>query len=236
MPPKISIILCTYNESNYIKETIFELQKNIPNLELIIVDDNSTDGTIEIINEINKDNKINLIIRKKKRGLGSAFLRGLIETSGDYIGWLDTNMSELIPSFNVMSNLLSSDNDIVQMSRYINGGFDKRNKLRSLSSKYFNFFCRLVLRGPVTDYTSGIFLMKRKILNEITIFGYGHGDFYIEFMYSVYKKGFKIKEIPFEQNKDDNLGVSKSAPNMLNFIFLGIKYFVRVLTSLLKRN
>ena len=54
MPFKTSIILCTYNEAKYIENTIAQLEKNIPNLEIIIVDDNSTDGTVEIIKRLNK--------------------------------------------------------------------------------------------------------------------------------------------------------------------------------------
>ena len=57
MASKTSIILCTYNEAKYIENTIFELEKVIPNLELIIIDDCSTDGTIEILNKLNKENK-----------------------------------------------------------------------------------------------------------------------------------------------------------------------------------
>ena len=113
MSQKISIILCTYNESNYIRETISELKKSIENLELIIVDDNSTDGTINIINELNVNNIFKIIIRKKSKGLASAFLRGLIETTGDHVGWLDTNMCELVPKIKVMSDKLSSKVDIV---------------------------------------------------------------------------------------------------------------------------
>lgn len=236
MPSKISIILCTYNEVNYIKNTILELEKNIPNLELLIIDDNSTDGTLELINQLNEDKRIKVIVRKKSRGLASAFLRGLIESSGDYIGWLDTNMSELIPNFKIMEELIVSGNDIVHLSRYIEGGIDKRNTLRSLSSKYFNSFCRLILRGPVTDYTSGIFLMKKKVVDEVTFLGYGHGDFYIEFMYNAHKKGLKIKEIPFVQKKDDDFGLSKSAPNLVKFFYLGIKYFIRIFATIIRKN
>ena len=61
MSKKISIILCTFNEANYIEKTIIELNKNIKNLELIIVDDNSTDGTIDILNELNHDKRIKTI-------------------------------------------------------------------------------------------------------------------------------------------------------------------------------
>ena len=216
MSLKTSIILCTYNESNYIRETILEVEKNISNLELIIIDDNSTDDTRKIIEELNHDKRIKLIHRKKSRGLASAFLRGMIETSGSYIGWLDTNMPEVAPRFTEMTSLLNSSADIVILSRYIKGGADNRNFLRLVSSKYFNIVCRLLLRTPIKDFTTSIFLMKRQVVNEVTFLGYGHGEFFIEFLHNAYKKDFKIVEIPFTQKKDDDLGTSKSSPNFLS--------------------
>ena len=232
---KTSIILCTFNEANYIKETINEIEKRIPNLELVIVDDNSTDGTKKILNEINNDNRLKIIYREKSKGLASAFLRGLIETSGDYIGWIDTNMSEVVNKFTEMDNILNSDSDIVILSRYIKGGGDNRNLLRKLSSRYFNIFCKFVLRVPINDFTTSIFLMKRKVINEVTFLGYGYGDFFIDFLYNVHKKGFKISEIPFIQKKDDELGVSKSNPNLIKFLYLGLMYVLRVITTIIRR-
>ena len=135
MSPKTSIILCTYNEANYIKNAISELEKYIPNLELVIVDDNSSDGTTEIIKQLNVGNKFKAIFRKKNRGLASAFVRGLIETTGDNIGWIDTNMGELTPRFIEMTEELKLNNDLVILSRYIVGGGDKRNLIRVLCSK-----------------------------------------------------------------------------------------------------
>ena len=76
MSSKTSIILCTYNEANYIENIISELEKNIPNLEIVIVDDFSSDGTVEIIKKLNQDNKYKVIYRKKSRSLASAFVRG----------------------------------------------------------------------------------------------------------------------------------------------------------------
>jgi len=236
MPLKISIILCTYNESSYIKETISEIEKNISNLELIIIDDNSSDNTVKIINEINQDKRIKLIVRKKSRSLASAFLRGVIESSGDYIGWLDTNMPEVAPRFNEMSSILNASADIVMLSRYIDGGDDKRNLLRALSSKYFNVFCRLVFRIPIKDFTTSIFLMKRQVIDEVTFLGYGHGDFFIEFLYNAHKKKFKIKEIPFVQKKDDDLGESKSSPNLVKFFYLGFMYIIRIFITIFRRD
>ena len=63
MPPKTSIILCTYNEANYIENAILELEKNITNLEIVIVDDSSSDGTIEVIKKLNQNSKYKVIYR-----------------------------------------------------------------------------------------------------------------------------------------------------------------------------
>jgi len=235
MSSKISIILCTYNEARYIENTVSELQKKIPNLELVIVDDYSTDGTIEIIKKINIENKFKLVVRKKSISLASAFVRGIIETTGDYIGWVDTNMSELAPRFNDMIKELESGSDLVVLSRYIKGGGDKRVLLRSLGSKYFNIFSRVLLRLPIKDLTNSVFLMKRKVMDEVTFLGYGHGEFFLEFLYNAHKKGFKIKEIPHVQKKDEDLGSSKSAPNLFKFFFHGLMYILRIFVTVIRR-
>ena len=106
---KTSIILCTYNEGKYIEESIKKLKNHIKNLELIIVDDDSKDETRNIIEKINSNNEIKLIHRTKTKGLASAFLTGLIQSSGEHIGWIDTNMSELAEKFPEMGNLLETN-------------------------------------------------------------------------------------------------------------------------------
>jgi len=235
MSSKTSIILCTYNEAKYIENTIAELEKNIADLEIVIVDDNSSDGTVEIIKRLNQNNKYKVVFRKKSRSLASAFVRGLTETTGGNIGWLDTNMGELSPKFTEMINELKSGNDLILMSRFVKGGGDDRILLRSFCSKYFNLLCRIILRTPIKDFTSSIFLMKRKILDEVTFLGYGHGEFFLEFLYNVYQKGFKIKEIPYIQKKDDDNPNSKSAPNLIKFFYLGSLYILRIFTTLVRR-
>ncbi len=236
MSLKTSIILCTYNEAKHIEKTITELEKNIKNLELVIVDDFSNDGTVEIIKKLNQNNKYKVVFRKKSRSLASAFVRGIIETTGEYIGWVDTNMSELAPKFNEMIVELENENDLIILSRFIKGGGDERILIRSLGSKYFNFFSRMLLRIPIKDLTNSVFLMKRKVMDEVTFLGYGHGEFFMEFLYNAHKKGFKIKEIPHIQKKDEDLENSKSAPNLLKFLYYGIMYVLRVFASLIRRN
>ena len=148
MSSKTSIILCTYNEANYIENAISELEKNIPNLEIVIVDDFSSDGTIEIIKKLNQNNKYKVVFRKKSRNLASAFVRGLTETTADNIGWIDTNMGELASKFPDMIKELKSDNDLILMSRFVEGGGDNRIFIRSFCSNILIFFVEQYLGFP----------------------------------------------------------------------------------------
>ena len=233
MSAKTSIILCTYNEEKYIENIISELEKHIPSLELVIVDDLSTDGTTEIIKKLNHNNRYKVVFRKKSRSLASAFVRGIIETTGDYIGWVDANMSELAPKFNEMIAELKAGNDLIILSRYIDGGEDRRILLRSLGSKYFNLFSRVLLRIPIKDLTNSIFLMKREVLSDVVPVAKGHGEFMIEFLYKAEKKGNKILEIPYIHPVDLE-GNSKSFPNIARFIQFGFFYFVRIIQLIIR--
>ena len=135
MDKKISIILSTYNEASIIKTTVNEIFSNLKNSEIILVDDNSKDGTVDQLKDIQNENL--KIFSRKSRGLASAFLLGMINTNGDYIGWTDSNMPQLIPHFKEMIKKLNTC-DVVLLSRYIDGGGDQRSKMRILSSKVIN--------------------------------------------------------------------------------------------------
>ena len=77
--------------------------------------------------------------------------------------------------------------------------------------------------------------MKRNVINDVSFLGYGHGEFFIEFLYNAYKKGFKILEIPFIQKKDQNTFDSKSAPNLFKFLYHGTMYVLRVFVAIFRR-
>tara|TARA_Y100001958_G_C21031812_1_gene404533 strand:- start:31 stop:726 length:696 start_codon:yes stop_codon:yes gene_type:complete len=230
---KTSIILSTYNEKLSIEKTIQSLRKEIKDLELVIVDDDSPDGTFEILKKFQDDN-IKIICRKKSKGLASAFLCGMFHTTGDLIGWLDSNMGDLSSHFpNMIDNL--KDNDLVLLSRYVQGGYDERNKTRVFSSKLINLVCNIFLTFKIKDFTSSIFIMKKDVLNSVVPVCYGHGEFFIEFLYQCHKKNIKIKEIPYTQPNDLE-GNSKTAPNIFRFLFLGYFYFVRILQARFRRD
>ena len=99
MNKKVSIILCTYNEVGYVENTIKLIHETLQNVEIIIVDDNSNDGTIEKINSLKSKFKFNLIVRKNERGLASAQKKGFEVSTGDYVGTIDINSPDQILIF-----------------------------------------------------------------------------------------------------------------------------------------
>ena len=232
MNNKISIILSTYNEGYIIEETIKTILDKIENVEIVLVDDNSTDGTLEKVNKLNNP-KIKLFSRSD-RGLASAFLVGLINSEGDIVGWFDSNMPKLINKVPEMLEELKN-NDLVVLSRFVVGGKDERSKLRVLSSICINQVCKLFLGSKIKDYTSGVFLMHRKNLTSAVPIAYGHGEFFIEFLNKLKKNGAKIKELPYSHPPDKE-GMSKTATNIIRFFSLGMDYIIRIIVTKIRKN
>lgn len=230
---KITIILSTYNEHLAIEKTIDEIIKHISNVEIIVVDDNSYDGTVEILKRLESEN-IKIFVRKKAKGLASAFLLGLINSSGDIIGWVDSNMTNVIKFFPNMIDELEN-NDIVLLSRFINNGSDERNVVRKYASFFLNKITKFLLKSNINDLSSGIFVMQKKVLLDVVPIATGHGEFMIELLHNAEKKGNKVKEIAYAQPNDEE-GNSKSYPNIFKFMSLGFFYLIRIIQTLIRRN
>jgi len=228
----ISIILSTYNESASIKSTIEELILHIEDVEIIVVDDNSPDGTFEILKKIQYP-KLKIFNRTKDKGLASAFLLGLINANGNVIGWVDSNMGSVVKKFPEMISRLDSY-DIVLLSRYVHGGKDERNKARIFASRLINNISRFILRSKIKDLSSGIFVMKRSVLLDTVPIASGHGEFMVEFLYNAEKRDNKILEIPYVHPVDIE-GNSKSFPNLPKFLLFGFFYVLRLFQTIFRR-
>ena len=232
MNKNLSVILCTYNEAKIISKTIDEIFLYNPNSEIIIVDDNSTDQTQNIIKEKNLQNV--KLISRKSRGLASACLVGLLYANYENICWIDSNLPDLAKKIPLMIKNLEKDN-IVIMSRYVEGGADFRSKKRILTSKIVNYFCRFFLNSKIKDYTSGIFAIKKEMLINVSPICYGHGEYFIEFVYKASKLNYNIVELPYQQPADIE-GISKTTGSLFRFFVLGINYFIRIIIAKFRIN
>ena len=225
----ISIILATFNERELIQTTITELLKASPEeMEIIVVDDDSPDRTWSAVTELNLPN-IKVIRRVGTRGLASAFNRGIIESRGDIVGWMDADMCmppSMIPKMYRM--LVDEGYDLVIGSRYTPGGIDDRSPIRRLSSRLINGFAGLVLGYGIRDYDSGFVLLKRKVFDSVSLIPRGYGEYFIEFVYNACRKGLRVGETGY-YFRDRSVGVSKSMPSLFAFLRTGMKYVIRIL-------
>jgi dolichol-phosphate mannosyltransferase len=205
------IIIPTYNEADNaerIIRAVFSQESKTPDvsLNILIVDDNSPDGTADIIRRMQSEqapgeDKLHLLSRAEKMGLGTAYVAGFkfgLEKGYDYIFEMDADFShdpEEIPNF--LREI--RDADVVLGSRYITGANVANWPLRRLLLSYYaNKYARIVTGIKVYDTTGGFKCFRREVLeaidlNDIHSNGYA---FQIEMNFRAWRKKFRIKEIP----------------------------------------
>jgi len=226
-PPgsKVSVVIATYNERENIAELVASLYRQIePPLEVIVVDDNSPDGTAEVVAGLEYPGLV--LIRRKVRGLATAFHRGILESTGDIVCWMDADMTMPVEVLKKMIDCLDQY-DIAVGSRYAPGGSDNREPIRVLASKAINGLARLVLGGHIKDCDSGFVALRRDVFNSVTLIPYGYGEYFIEFLYDAQRHGLKIIEVGYAF-RDRSRGVSKSMPSLWAFFCTGLRYVFRI--------
>lgn len=204
MSDKVLVIVPTYNEKENIKPLITGIFSSLRNYDvnILFIDDGSPDGTSDEIKKLQKeDQRIKLIEREKKTGLGKAYVVGFdfaIKNSYSYVFEMDADLShkpEYLPSFLE----LTREYDLVIGSRYVKGGGVRNwSPLRKLISKIGNLYARLLLGFSIKDSTAGFKCFRIEVLKSIkpeTLSSEGY-SFQIENVWRTWKKGFKIKEFP----------------------------------------
>lgn len=192
----------TYNEKKNISELINRISQLPVEIDLLIIDDNSPDGTSEIVKDnMIKNKNINIIEREKKLGLGTAYCEGFIwalDRGYDLIVQIDADLSHN-PDDILRMIEMSKSSDLVIGSRYISGVNVINWPMRRLLLSYFaNLYARILTRLPIKDSTGGFKCFHRKVLESIDltkIYSEGY-SFQIEMNFLAWVKGFNIKEIP----------------------------------------
>src|SRR3989338_10010012 len=194
----VSVVLPTYNEKQNIKEMIRQLLFYIKgNVEIIVSDDNSPDGTWKIVEQISKkDKRVRLIRRFKNKGVGPSLWDGIKSSKGRYIVWMDCDLT-MPPSLVPKMIAQLKDYDVIIGSRYAKGGKDDRSFIRVTTSRLINWFANIVLNFKIKDYDSGFVAVKKEVFKEVKFNPQGHGEYCIEFLYKCTKKGYKVKEIGY---------------------------------------
>jgi dolichol-phosphate mannosyltransferase len=201
----LSIVIPTYNEAKNLTAMVAALRAlPFPDVNIIIVDDNSPDGTGALADELSKDsnNRLTVIHRPGKFGFGTAYLAGFraaLAQRTEAVAHLDCDFSHPPEALIRMAELLS-DNDVVIGSRYTpGGGLDNRKNIgRKLLSHWARFYVRVILGLKPYDPTSGFKLWRREALigidlNRIQSKGI---IFLVEMAYLTQRLGYRVGEFP----------------------------------------
>ncbi|GHF24590.1 dolichyl-phosphate beta-D-mannosyltransferase [Amycolatopsis deserti] len=217
--PKVTVVVPTYNERDNLPNLVGQLTGlGLPGLHVLVVDDNSPDGTGDVADKLAAENPdhIGVLHRTEKDGLGRAYVAGItraLEEGADMVVQMDADLShpvEAVPR--MIEKLATSDAAVVLGSRYVAGGSlaGEWGWHRKALSAWANFYVNAILRLRVKDATAGFKAWRAETLRRIdiaTIRSNGYA-FQVEMNYRTVKQGLRIAEIPirFEERAD---GVSK---------------------------
>lgn len=208
------VCIPTYNERENIPNITAEVLKAAPQAHILVIDDNSPDKTGDVVRELQKtENRIHLLSRAGKQGLGKAYLAGFawgLQNGYDVITEMDADFSHRPAD---LVNILKAANtaDFVVGSRYVAGGATQNwGLLRKIISRGGSLYSRIILGYPLNDWTGGFNAWNRRVLESIDLDqvksnGY---SFQIELKFRSLSRGFKGVEVPilFE---DRRVGQSK---------------------------
>ncbi len=227
---RILVIIPTYNEIENIEKMVRKVFSLTSPFDLLIIDDNSPDGTADIIKSLQQEypEKLHLLEREGKLGLGTAYITGFkwaLENNYDYICEMDADFShnpdDLIKLYDTCEN---QGADLAIGSRYISGVNVVNWPMGRILMSYFaSIYVRMITRMNVQDTTAGFKCYKRKVLetinlDKIKLKGYA---FQIEMKFTTWKFGFKIIEVPiiFTERQE---GVSKMSGGIFNEAIWGV--------------
>lgn len=212
---KTLVIIPTYNEKENIEAIISAILEQGLGFHVLVVDDNSPDGTAEIVTALAKtfSESVHLLLRQKKEGLGRAYIAGFkwgLERNYEYLIEMDADFSHR-PVDLLKHQLAWKQADFCIGSRYVPGGETVNwGILRKIISKGGSLYSRVILGYPINDWTGGFNSWNQKVLRQINLDGVTSNgySFQIELKYKACKSGFVFTEVPiiFE---DRRVGKSK---------------------------
>ena len=202
MNTRTIVIIPTYNEVENISRIIDLIVLENNNINVLVVDDNSPDGTSSLVNQKEESfpNRVFLIKRFEKRGLGTAYIDGFkwaLKEKYDFIISMDADFSHNPVELPKMIKYLNNGEDVVVGSRYLDGVSVVNWPIGRIFLSYIaQIYVRLITNMPIKDPTSGFVAYSAKCIDSLNLdsFRFIGYAFQIEMKYKIWKKKFKLKE------------------------------------------
>jgi dolichol-phosphate mannosyltransferase len=217
------VVLPTYNERENLEAIVMAVLAQEPDFEVLVVDDNSPDGTGLIADRLAVDcnGRVHVLHRTDKRGLGTAYLAGFawaLERGYDFIFEMDADFSHAPEDLHrLRAEVASGGADVAVGSRWTTGGGTRNwSALRTFISRGGSLYARLVLGIPVNDLTSGFKCFSRSVLEHLdlqAIRSNGYA-FQVEMNYRCHLAGYRIAEVPITF-VDRRVGKSKMGTHIV---------------------
>lgn len=212
-PRKLSVVIPAYNERENIIPLVAEIRQALEGWEkeIVVADDNSPDGTAELIrSHYGQDPQVRLIVRMKDRGFAKSIREGIEKSTGDVVIIMDSDFNHQ-PKYLPFMAAATEHYEAVVGSRFLYGGL-MFPAARHLLSWAFNVFVRLATGGKITDNLYGLLAIRREVLERCdfdSVF-YGYGDYCIRLLYFLQHQGVEILQFPAVNGKRRG-GVGNSA-------------------------
>lgn len=219
---RTTVVIPTFNEIENLAKLVsalFSLPQ--PEISILVVDDNSPDGTGEVAEQLAAEhpNRMGVIHRVGKQGLGTAYIAGFqraLKDGAEAIIQMDADFSHPVEKIPEMAHTLDQC-DVVVGSRYVHGGSvdEQWPAWRKGLSAFGNIYARTILRLPVRDATAGYRIWRRQVLEDMPLQGVRANGyaFQVEMIYIAYRLGYRIQEIPI-YFADRRWGTSKMSFNI----------------------
>jgi dolichol-phosphate mannosyltransferase len=200
---ELSIIVPTFNEQANVVELVHRLEACLAHVawEVIFVDDDSPDGTANLVHKIGRlDRRVRCLQRLGRRGLASACIEGMLSSSAPYLAVIDGDLQHdetLLPQ--MLEFLKKEDTDIVVGSRYVSGGrLGDWNQRRAAISRFATRLSRLVLRAELADPMSGFFMIRREAFHLVVRKLSGIGFKILVDIFASSPQPLHFKELPYQ--------------------------------------
>lgn len=199
---KLLVVIPTYNEIENIPSLVEAVFSFVPSAHILVIDDNSPDGTAAAVESLaDKNNSLHILKRPGKQGCASAFLHGFswgIANGFDILLAMDADFSHDPKYIPVMLKEIENADLVIGSRNVPGGGIKNRSLIRNILTKGGAFYCRFILKCPIGDFTGGFNMWRKTTLEKISyksVVSRGY-SFQIEMKYKAYRKHCRIAEVP----------------------------------------